>query len=219
MISIIHNGKKTKAPVCWQEVTVEQAQAIARDWDCTDKIKLFNILTDTEYETVKQSTEIGGTFWDIIQFAYFPFSVKNSIVPSVFKINGKIISVPKKVGKLSIGQSIAVRERMEQVQERIKKASEGKEHFKKYTFTEGFYFDEMISFAVAVYLQPLYDESKFDDQRALELERDILKMAITDVYALGFFLLSQQLNYGKKSIRHLLLKIVQRMRSVREYRS
>lgn len=198
---------------------MEQAQAISRDWDCVDKVKLFNILTGTEYSSVRQSTEIGGTFWDIISFAYSPKVVKDTPLPKVIKINDKIITIPKRVGKLTIGQSIAVRQKMEEVQARIEKESKINEDNRKYCFTEGFYFDEMISFAVAIYLQPLYDGGEFDDEKAEALEAVILKMAITDVYAIGFFLLTQQLNFGNKSITGWLQKILQRMQSVSNYRS
>lgn len=219
MITIITNGQKKKAPTCWREVTVEQAQRIAKEWDCVDKITLFNILTGTEYQRVRESTDIGGTFWDVIQFAYFPSEVKNAKLPRVIKLNGKLIGIPQKVGRLTIGQSIAVRQKMEEVQMRIEKAIKENPGFKKYTFTDGFYFDEIIAFTCAVYLQPLYDLSPFDDERAAQLEKDILRMSITDVYPIGFFLLSQQLSFGKKSIWGLLLKIAQRIHNVNKYRS
>jgi hypothetical protein len=217
VITIITNGKRRKAPTCWREVTTDQAQRIARDWDCTDKIKLFNILTGTEYAKVRDSTELGSKFWDVIQFAYFPAEVRNAKMPKVFKLNGKYLSIPKKVGRLSVGQAIAVRQKMEQVQARLESAMKQDPDFKKYCFKDNFFFDELVSFACAVYFQPQYDDAPFDDERAEQLEADILKMPITDVYPVGFFFLNQQLNYGKRSMPVFLQRIARRMPSVRAF--
>jgi hypothetical protein len=190
---ILNNREKVRCPAGWHEVTVDMAQKIAQ-WS-GDKIELFNILTGTNYAKIKADTSLGSQFFDAINFAYFPSPVANSELPKVLRIDaGHIIEIPKKVGSLSVGQSIAVRERLEQVEARINKLIDEKPN--KFFFTPNFIYDEAISFAVAVYLQPLYDNDDFDLERAKNLEQFILQMPITLIYPIGFFLLSQHLKSG-----------------------
>lgn len=204
MITLVTNEKKVKCPAGWHEVTTDIAQQIAQ-WT-GDKIELFNILTGTNYAKVKADTSLGSVFFDAINFVYFPSPVANAPLPKVLQIDrGHIIEIPKKIGALTIGQSIAVRERLEQVEARIAKSIETSPN--KFCFTGNFMYDEAISFAVAVYLQPLYDNAEFDLDRAKNLEQFILQMPITDIYPVGFFLLTQQLKSGSGFIRALQLKL------------
>lgn len=205
MITLITNDKaKVKCPAGWHEVTVDAAQKIAQ-WT-GDKIEVFNILTGTNYAKVKADTSLGSTFFDAINFVYFPSPVANAPLPKVLQIDrGHIIEIPKKIGGLTIGQSIAVRERLEQVEARITKSIETSPN--KFCFTANFIYDEAISFAVAVYLQPFYDKSDFDLDRAKNLEQFILQMPITEVYPVGFFLLSKQLKRGNGFIQALQVRL------------
>jgi hypothetical protein len=205
MIILVTNDKaKVKCPAGWHEVTTDTAQKIAQ-WT-GDKIELFNILTGTNYAKVKADTSLGSAFFDAINFAYFPSVVANAPLPKVLQIDrGHIIEIPKKIGGLSIGQSIAVRERLEQVEARIAKSIETSPN--KFCFTANFMYDEAISFAVAVYLQPFYDKAEFDLDRAKNLEQFILQMPITEIYPVGFFLLTQQLKPGNGFIRAFQLKV------------
>lgn len=219
MVTLIVNSKKVKCPVGWHETTVDLAQQIARDWDAKDKIKLFNILTGTEYAKVKADTNLGSVFWNTIQFVYFPSPVINATMPKAIAFDrGKIVQIPKNVGKQSIGQLIAVRKRMEEVQTRIESEMKD-ESFSKFCFKPGFMFDEMLSYACAVYLQPLWSGNEFDDGEAENLEAIIKRMYITDIYPLGFFLLTQQLNFGRKWGAHLRLKIRLAMHNARKSRN
>lgn len=204
MITLILNGReKVRCPAGWHEVTVDMAQRIAQlSGDKIDKIELFNILTGTSYAKIKADTSLGSAFFDAINFAYFPSTVSNQKLPNVLKIDaGHIIEIPKKVGSLSVGQAIAVRERLEQVEKRLLETP------KTYFFNPDkdkimvSYYEEAISFTVAVYLQPLYDKAEFDLNRAKNLEQFILKMPITLIYPIGFFLLSQHLKSGKGLIQ------------------
>jgi hypothetical protein len=201
VITLVLNGReKVRCPAGWHEVTVDMAQKIAQ-WS-GDKIELFNILTGTNYAKIKADTSLGSQFFDVINFAYFPSPVANAELPKVLRVDaGHIIEIPKKVGSLSVGQAIAVREHLEKVESRINTSIESGSKF-KYSFNvnkdgTAFMYDEAISFAVAVYLQPLYDKAEFDLERTKNLEQFILKMPITLIYPIGFFLLSQHLKYGK----------------------
>jgi hypothetical protein len=199
MITLVTNNRdKIKCPAGWHEVTTDIAQKIAQ-WS-GDKIELFNILTGTNYAKIKADTSLGSAFFDVINFVYFPSPVANAPLPKVLQIDrGHIIEIPKKVGSLSIGQAIAVRERLEQVDARINAIIETQPN--KFCFKDGFRYDEAISFAVAVYLQPLYDKAEFDLERAKNLEQFILQMPITEIYPVGFFLLSQHLKRGSAFTR------------------
>jgi len=213
MISLTLDKKKVKAPTSWHEVTVAMAQKICNEWDASDKIALFNILTATNYAKVKASTDIGSKFFDVIDFVYFRSTVAMAPVPKALKIGCKIILIPNKVGKLSTGQLIYLRQKMEAVQVKLEADVKANPDLTKFAFKNGFIFDSLISTAVATYLQPLYDKADFDEERAQTIEAMILDMNIVDVYPIGFFFLKQQLNGGRTLMDCLLLKIQTRIAS------
>ena len=210
MIALTLSKKKAKAPTTWHEVTVAMAQKIC-EWDATDKIALFNILTGTNYAKVKASTEIGSKFFDVIDFVYLRSTVAMAPVPKSLKIGCKIIPMPQNVGKLSIGQLIYLRQKMEAVQVKLDADVKANPDLTKFAFKNGFIFDSLISTAVATYLQPLYDNADFDEGSAQSIEAMILDMNIVDVYPIGFFFLNQQLNGGRKPMGYSLLTILTRI--------
>lgn len=188
-------SKTISVPVRWEEVTVGLFQKIAKEWN-GDRLSLFSILTGLNADHLQHSTDplvqeafIGATrfvFEQNINWSGLP-------LPSTLEIAGKTVTIPKNVGRLSLGQNIAIRERMEEVQ------SSRKADDLKVFFVEGFMFDEMLSFAIATYLQPLVDGGQYDDELAEVIERDVLKMPILKAYALGFFFLNQLRNFGAYS--------------------
>lgn len=185
-------SKTISVPVRWEETSVELFQKIAKEWD-GDRLTLFSLLTGLNAENLQHSTDplVQEAFVGSTRFV-FDQSVNWSglAMPATIDILGKTVVIPKNVGRLTLGQNIAIRERMDDVQEgRVADSL-------KVFFVDKFMFDEIISFAIATYLQPLIDEKPYDDERAAEIEKEILKMPILKVYAIGFFFLNRLQNFG-----------------------
>lgn len=168
MISIDYISSRRKitlsGPESFDEMTTEQYQNMVRDWDGEDIIKLFCILFGADYETTLNSPyDIEGAIAAAVAFVYRD-GLKLYELPVPEKFLGA--EVPKDLGGLSLGQAIILRNR-----------GEGKK--------EG----EMISMAVAIYMQPIID-GKHDSKRVEQLEREIAAMPVTQTFALGFFFAS-----------------------------
>jgi hypothetical protein len=174
-----------KIPQSWSEVTVDQYQKIVQT---TDLITVFSILCDKDYKTLSNrvNPDLERILFDCVRFVSEQ-AFKASKAPKVLTIDGKELIVPKRIGGLSIGQSIHVRQKLEGCK----------------------VYEEVISLAVACYLQPLYDRSEFDLDKALELEQVILKMPITEIYPIGFFLLKPLTRTGSNILRDLRLILAQ----------
>lgn len=174
-----------RIPQSWSEVTVDQYQKIVQT---TDLITVFSILCDKDYKTLSNrvNPDLERILFDCVRFVSEQ-AFKAHEVPKVLTIDGKELIVPKRIGGLSIGQSIHVRQKLEGCR----------------------VYEECISLAVACYLQPLYHRTDFDFDKALELEQVILKMPITKIYPIGFFLLKPLTNSGSNILRDLYLMITQ----------
>lgn len=187
-------------PTHWGEVTTKQYQRMHSDWDSNDLVKLFSILTGIEYKTLSDTKDpdleealVGATMFVYDTSPGF----KQADPPPFVTINKKKVRIPRNIGALSIGQNIHVREQMDSAK----------------------VFDELISFATAMYLQPLYDETDFDYVRATMLHEEILKLPISETYPVGFFLLRPLMNSGQsttngfsRTITRLLRKFTARGR-------
>lgn len=182
---LVVNGKKLKCPSCYEELTTGQYQR-ALFWDedkpdVADKdfFQLFSILTGTDYAGVTKTPANEMAIWDAIGwFITQPFAFKTEL-PKVIQVGEKRISLPRRMGHISIGQNIHLRRLIEQSK----------------------YLEENISMAVAIAIQPLYDEKPFDIERARELEKIILEMPIYLTHPIGFFLLQTAARFGQKRTR------------------
>lgn len=157
-------------PVCWEEVTVDQFQRMLKEWDGEDWIKLFSIFSGKDYAGIAASKDykLESTLYASVRFVMEqPMDLEKIPMPGFLVVSGKTVIVPKHIGRLSIGQAIQVRKALEAAKD----------------------IRECISIAVAVYLQPILDNSEFDYARALEVDKDILKMPIVKIFPVGFFLL------------------------------
>ena len=160
-------------PESWAGVTVDQYQRIVK-LEKNDIIGLFSILCNVNYKLLHDLVDpyVENNLIRCTSFVQDQ-SFKTGSIPTWMHINGRDIKVPK-VDGLTIGQSIHIRQKLEEVE----------------------MYEQTISLATACYLQPLYDQEEFDYESALELEKEILKMPITEIYPLGFFLLNQMMSGG-----------------------
>lgn len=185
--SVWMNGVKYVYPVCYEELKTRQYQRIVKEWEIDkpttdrDYFKLFCILTDTDFKAFHPTAENEVTIWNTV--AWFRDEYINMIEerPKVLQIGDAIIDIPINIRELSIGQNIHTRQAIESSK----------------------YLGEAISIATAIYLQPLLDKSKFDYNKALELDKTIQEMPAYLIKPIGFFLLSRANRYGMMQENYL----------------
>jgi hypothetical protein len=191
-MEIIINDKRKEIPSCFEELKAKEYELLVPEWakETRDPFKEFCIVSGTNFESFVATPENEVTIWNCVKWMYEPINLSTEI-PKVLKVNEKALTIPKDVRKLSIGQNI---------------------HLKQ-VVQEAKYLDENISIACAIYLQPLYDESKFDYDKALELKKLIEEMPAYLIRPIGFFLLSHALPHGRKqmsSLRRMTNNLMQR---------
>lgn len=182
---ITQNGKRELTiSDCWfkkgkrkDQVTTEQFIKIVTEWDGKDLVKLFSILVDMDYKVLYNSHDfvLEEALVLATKFIYEEnIDLKKLKVPETLTIEGKTIPVSLKIGSLSTGQNIHVRQKLDECKA----------------------YEQAIANACAVFLQPAYDGTEFNYYRAMELEQKILKLPIVETYALGFFLLKPLIKSG-----------------------
>ncbi len=174
---------KIKPCQTWQFIKM------ASEWDGSDLVQLFSILSGMEYKALRDTHDyvLEEQLLNATKFVYEePMAFKEAKVPHWITINSRQVRIPAHIGGLSIGQSIHVRQALDKVKT----------------------WEELLAFVVAIYIQPIYDEADFDYHRAMELEQDILKLPITETYPLGFFLLKPLMKYGQSTMTRLSLLIL-----------
>ena len=107
-----------------------------------------------------------------------------------------MILIPTKLESMTVGQNFQIRSAMAKANN----------------------LESLISLACAVYLQPIVDQSKFDFNRAKELESEILEMNIYDIFPIGFFLLKRLNSSGRNGILSWLLKRLNNLKKMLAWR-
>jgi len=174
------NGERKEFPSCFEELKAREYELLVPEWakEKRDPFKEFCILSG--FDSFVGSSENEVTIWNCVKWMYDPINI-NTEVPRVLKVNERLLTIPKDVRKLSIGQNI---------------------HLKQ-VVSEATYLDQNISIACAIYLQPLYDNAKFDYDRALELKKVIEEMPAYLIRPIGFFLLTHALPHGRRPTSNL----------------
>ena len=162
-------------PDDWDQVSTEKFELMHSDWDASDIVKLFSIMTGSEYKWLfnKVDPSLERTLIQSMKFVTNQ-NYKKGSVPKTITIDSRIVNIPSRIGGLSIGQSIHVRQKMEEVK----------------------VLEQCLSYATAIYLQPLYDRAEFNHDSVMILHKKIQKMPITEIYPIGFFLLSRLTRSG-----------------------
>lgn len=200
-----NKGKsEVSIPDGWAAMPTITYMKMAKEWDGKDTVSLFSILSGVSYRALYHSKdrELEAGLLAATQFIYEEKpTFKSQGKPDKFTFRGAEYTVPKDLTGLSIGQNIHVYQRL----------------------TGAKTYDELIALALAVYLQPIIDGKDFDLDRALELEKEIERMPITETYPLGFFLLQPLIKSGQtlqKRVRSSLIRWFQDwLRSVRQWLS
>lgn len=190
------NGERKEMASSWMELSTRHYERLipelSKQIDERDYFKIFQILTDTNFKGYEPTSENEVTIWNAVKWIVeeqFQFS---EVLPKVLSFKDQIITIPKKIKALSIGQNIALK----QVLERSK------------------FMDENISIAVAIYLQPLIDGSKFNSDRVSEIKKDIEQMPVYLIRPIGFFLFKSvyphgngQVSYWQRIKNNLIMKL------------
>ena len=195
--ALVINAHPVSAPDKWDEVSCETWVRILKEWEPEkpikerSEIKLFSILTGTSYESIFDSKDyyIESLIYSLVSCIYND-DFTDAPIPETITVGGKTIKIPRNLGKLSIGQNSIVRKLCRQTDLLTGKPIDT---------------NLILPTVTAIYLQPLYDAkplngdlvtAQFDYDRAMELEKEILKMPITEIYPIGFFFLNLLRLYG-----------------------
>ena len=170
------NGVKKDIPDCFERLTARQYEMLvpelAKEMEARDHFAMFNILAGTDFKDYHANSENEVTIWNAIRWIYEQSFT--STMPTVLKIEDKIITVPKKIKAMTIGQNIALRQLIEKSK----------------------YVEENICAACAIYLQPLIDGTKFNPDRVDDVKKVIEAMPAYLIRPIGFFLLTSALPRG-----------------------
>lgn len=207
MITLIVNGKKIQCPTRWADCSLRVFQRIIKEWEPDlplehrSRVLLFSILTGTSYEFVMATRDYGPD--SIIQvvtaFAYEE-GLPEGPIPDIYQIGERFVEISKDMGAMTIGQNIQARQAMGTTKDAR----------------------AAMSLVTAIYIQRHYDSrlvndhlipAEFSLKRAKEIEPLILDLPITQIYPVGFFLLSRLANSGMTFLLNYLPRQLKRMQS------
>lgn len=184
MVSWKINCNKVLIPGCYEELSTGLFQRIVKQWDGfkepdpakRDYFRLFCIMVGMDFKSSELSSGVKVSMENAIDwFAFQPYKFPTEL-PKVLKLGKQIIAIPRNIGELGIGQNIFLRQIIDKSET----------------------LEECISMAVATYLQPIYDNGKFDTARVEQLEKEIAEMPIHLTHPIGFFLLKRAARSGWK---------------------
>lgn len=183
---IVNDNQPVSCPICWEETDTLAYQSIMALPPEKKKsmVHVFSALTGLSYEGIMGSSqEVETVMYQSVSFVYNqPQSFKTAPRAKMFRFSRGAVMVPDKVSKTTVAQNLAMRQKLRDTS----------------------CVEECISFALAVYLQPILDAGPFDQSRAEELEKEVLAMNIFDTYPIGFFLLRRLMNSGPSGLRYSL---------------
>ena len=198
----VNETEPAQCPSCWAETTTRIYQRLAGGLKKGDNdVKLFSLLSGTNYAElwVDNREDLDAAIYQAVAFVgNEPQDFKKAPRAQTFRLGDRPpIDIPKRIQKLTVGQNFAIRERLATMAKADPKLP----------------LETLISYAMAVYLQPIIDQANFDPERAAELEEEILEMPIADTYPVGFFLLRRLTRNGGSGMRFWFRQRAMRLRS------
>lgn len=185
-VVLITNTKNIEIDaVAWDDVNTGRYQHLMQTCkDFGDMVEIYSILYGINYDVLSACRD---------QSIIGPLSVATQFIaedlhdikkPEYLTVFGQAYKIPKNLEDLTIGQMMQL-----------------KQHAEKAKSMEC-----IISLAVAIWIQPIIDESGFSMKRALEIEEDIKFIPITKTFAIGFFYLRKLNKHGHYLVNawHLL---------------
>jgi len=202
MIPIKINGKESLIPGAWDELTIGQYIEISINTHRLNQLRLFSIISGINYALLLNLPEDGlDVNLDQILFWFNePFDPNLLDRSETITINGKIITPPNDPGKKTLGQKLFLQSKVREAQ------------------SADALLCTIVSDAVAIYLQPMVDDAPFNDERAMELKTELLKLPITLIYPWGCFFLSGYIKYVELNMNIAPLNLLTK-RSEQEQKS
>jgi len=105
--------KEVNVPVSWSGVTLKQYARLVTEWDGTDLVQLFSILSGLSVKALNETVdpELYDSLEISTRFIYEPDPVfKKAEKPKKITVSGRTLDVPANLNGLTIGQSIMVRQ-------------------------------------------------------------------------------------------------------------
>jgi len=174
---------RSLCPDSWTALTVSQYERIFSHWDLDkeaherDYFKLLCILTDTPFKEVNPNPQKEAAVYELTRWVNETGVPFTRDPPKTITVDSVPLTVPDDLGDLSIGQMIIGRQLVDKSR----------------------YLDECIGMGAAIMLQPVRD-GRFDYAKAKELSKEIGKMRASEIYPIGFFLLSHVQNNGLRRL-------------------
>lgn len=175
---------KTTIPTSWNEVTLGQYIDLQNYKEDLNMLRLLSILTGVEYRKLLNvnAESFDDRIMDSMEFIQKPIDIYTLEKEDVIEINKKKIAIPDP-SVCTIGQKLTLQSKIRQLQE----TGEGSHSI-------------LVSYAIAIYLQPQIDGVKdFDDSRIEAVRNDVMTLPLVKAYPCGTFLLDGWLTYLKSS--------------------
>jgi hypothetical protein len=192
MIVVSVNDIVKNSPTCWEETSTEQFQRL-KSVNKLDLLKAFCFLLNVDYDEVAQSTSeiLESSLYQCTAFVFNqPEYFREQKHKGYFKYRDVKYKIPTKLGSLSIEQNMHIRSAM---------------------YESNVVLEQLISKAVAVYMQPIISGARFDSEQADILENEVREMPICETFPIGFFFLSKLNNFGSGGLLYLLPLKVQKL--------
>ena len=168
MIHFTLESHKYKLPTNWTEITIAtyQRMVTVQDGDLSP-LRILAALSGADYQALADSkadlamhTREALTFWaaEVPNFLKLPLRDK-------YSFRGKFYDRPKNIELERMGQKIMLQQKMQEAKD----------------------VNQCLAFAIALYMQPILDDDKFDEKRIPELEQEVLAMKVLDLYPLALF--------------------------------
>lgn len=174
---------KTNIPTSWDEITLRQYMDLGTYREDLNILRLLSILTGVEYRTLLNvnADSFDDRIIDSIEFIKTPLDIYTLEEKETLNWRGREIIIPDP-STHTIGQKLALQSKIRQLQE----TGEGSHAI-------------LVSYAIAIYLQPLIDKSEFDDSRIEEIRKDVLTLPLVVAYPVGSFFLDGWIMFLRSS--------------------
>lgn len=179
----LDKGKTYYLPERWEEVTVKQWLELRFAERFSD---VLSVLASIPIEKVRQATDLtlDTRISPYLKWIETQPDWENLKPPKKVMFKGKEIRIPSDLGYSTFEQvenlKITVSQELERQQDK-----------------ESFTYHDIIVPAVSEYLQPLYDGTTYDTDRAKEYEEEVLQMPILEVYPIASFFLLNYLGWSE----------------------
>lgn len=186
--------RELEGPIGYSGMYMEEFDRLTTEWkDRGNLLEAFSILFQIDYKLLLTCTDEklsvlipkALTFLNGLDLYKLP-------VPAFIEVNGHKIEIPKNLRKLSVGQAMILRQRMD---------TQPKE--------------QLITYATAVYLQPLYFNNLPDSDQVEMLEAVLKRCTVIEIFPIGYFFLRRLSNYGNPLLNLFrVMKVVGMMKTM-----